>query len=177
MSDGASSARTKLAAKANTLMDEILKQLGELVLGSVPTICFFLLLIAAYNALVHRPLMRILAERRARTTGAMEQAHAAIEAAEAETQEYEARLRAARMAIFHQRELRLKELQAEREEAIAAARETARERVKAALQLVELSTAEARHQVEAVTGQLAAEILKAILPPGVSASAGAEGIQ
>ncbi len=177
MSGGTFFARARLAANANTFMDEILKQLGELVLGSVPTICFFLLLIGAYSALVHRPLMRILAERRARTTGAMEQAHAAIQAAEAKTQEYESKLRAARMAIFHQRELRLKELQTERDEAVAAAKEAARERVKVALQLVELSTAEARHQVEAVTGQLATEILKAILPAEMTSPAGAEVIQ
>ena len=158
-------------------MDEILKQLGQLVLGSVPTICFFLLLIAAYNALVHRPLGRVLAERRSRTTGAMEQAHAAIAAAEAKTLEYETKLRAARTVIFHQRELRLKQLQAGRDETIAAAREAARERVKVALQLVELSAAEARHQVEAVTGQLSAEIMKAVLPAGISLSASVEGVQ
>ena len=62
---------------------EILNQLGSLTLGSVPTIIFFLLLIGAYSFLVRRPLERMLAERRARTSGAVEQARAAISAAEA----------------------------------------------------------------------------------------------
>ena len=51
-------------------MDQILNQLGELVLGSVPTMVLFILLVAAYVLLVRRPLDRILAERRARTSGA-----------------------------------------------------------------------------------------------------------
>ena len=64
-------------------MDQILNQLGELVLGSVPTMVLFILLVAAYGLLVRRPLDRILAERRARTSGALEQARSAIAAAEA----------------------------------------------------------------------------------------------
>lgn len=157
-------------------MDLLLKQLGELVLGSVPTILFFILLIAAYRLLVHRPLTCVLAERRARTTGAMEQAQAAIAAAEARTLEYEAKLRAARGAIFHVREDKLKQWNAERDEALMAARAVAQERVKAALQLVELSAVEARHQVETATDLLAAQILKAILPRGIGASAGSSEV-
>jgi F-type H+-transporting ATPase subunit b len=65
-------------------MDQILNQLGELVLGSVPTMVLFILLVIAYGVLVRRPLVRILAERRSRTTGAVEQARATA-AAEAET--------------------------------------------------------------------------------------------
>ena len=58
-------------------MEEILNQLGELVLGSVPTMVLFILLVIAYGLLVRRPLDRVLAERRARTTGAVEQARPA----------------------------------------------------------------------------------------------------
>ena len=77
-------------------MDEILQQLGGLVLGSVPTMVLFILLVAAYGLLVRRPLDRVLAERRARTSGAVEQARSAIAAAEAETTEYEDKLRRAK---------------------------------------------------------------------------------
>jgi F-type H+-transporting ATPase subunit b len=62
-------------------MDQILNQLGGLVLGSVPTIVLFITLVAAYGFLVRRPLDRVLAERRARTSGAVEQARGAIAAA------------------------------------------------------------------------------------------------
>ena len=59
------------------------------MLGSVPTIVLFLLLLAAYAVLVRRPLDKVLAERRARTSGAVEKAREAIAAAEAETAAYE----------------------------------------------------------------------------------------
>jgi len=65
-------------------MDQILNQLGELVLGSVPTMILFILLVAAYGTLVRRPLDRVLAERRARTSGAVERARAAIAKAESD---------------------------------------------------------------------------------------------
>ena len=50
---------------------EILQQLGELVLGSLPTIALFLLTVAAYTWLVHRPLHRVLEERPKETTDAL----------------------------------------------------------------------------------------------------------
>ena len=64
---------------------DVLNQIGGLLLGSVPTVILFVLLYFAYTTLVRKPLERILAERRARTIGAVEQARGAIAAAEAET--------------------------------------------------------------------------------------------
>ena len=81
-------------------MDQILHQLGGLLLGSVPTILLFVVLIILYRVLVYGALTRVLAERRARTEGAMEQAHDAIAAADAKAQEYEAKVRMARVEIF-----------------------------------------------------------------------------
>ena len=91
-------------------MDQILNQLGGLVLGSVPTMVLFILLVAAYGLLVRRPLDRVLAERRARTSGAIEQARRAIAAAEAETAAYEEKLRNARVEIFQMRDKKLKQI-------------------------------------------------------------------
>src|SRR6202020_3532503 len=92
--------RTSKRLQPTPFMDQILQQLGGLVLGSVPTMVLFILLVAAYGLLVRRPLDRVLAERRARTSGAVEQARGAIAAAEAETSLYEDRLRAARSEIM-----------------------------------------------------------------------------
>ena len=55
-------------------MDLILHQLAGLFLRAVPTAVLFLLLLAAYRLLVHTPLMKVPAERRERTTGAMARA-------------------------------------------------------------------------------------------------------
>ncbi len=99
-------------------MDQILHTLGQLVLGSVPTMILFILLVAAYGFLVRRPLDEVLAERRLRTTGAVEQARGAMAAAEAETTAYEDKLRRAKAEIFHAREQKLKQWNAEREQAL-----------------------------------------------------------
>ena len=77
-------------------MDQTLRQLGELLLGAVPTVILLATLYILYTFLVHRPLTAVLAERRSRTQGAMEKARADIAAAEARTADYEQRLREAR---------------------------------------------------------------------------------
>jgi F-type H+-transporting ATPase subunit b len=146
---------------------EILNQLGVLVLGSVPTIILFVFLVVLYGVLVRRPLESTLAERRNRTSGAVEQARKAIEAAEAETAAYEARLRAVRAEIAAERELRLKQLTAERDELLASARSSAQDMVRAAKVEIESSSLTARKQIEDATGELSDRILRAILPPPV----------
>ena len=85
-------------------MDPLLKQVGDLLLGAVPTVVIFLLLYAIYTSLVGNPLRRTLDERRKRTEGAVIKARADIAAAEAKTQDYEQRLREARLVIFKAQE-------------------------------------------------------------------------
>lgn len=149
---------------------EMLNQLGGLVLGSVPTMIFFVLLVIAYGALVRRPLEKTLAERRARTTGAVEQARGAISAAEAETQVYEDKLRAARADVMGAREHLLKQWQAERDAAVEQARAAAQERVQGARKQIEESAATAKLQIESATEMLSEQILRAVMPKGISAA-------
>ena len=78
-------------------MDETLRQLGELLLGAVPTVIMLALLYVLYKAIVHKPLARVLAERRGKTEGAIEKSKADIAAADARTSEYEQKLREARL--------------------------------------------------------------------------------
>jgi F-type H+-transporting ATPase subunit b len=145
-------------------MDETLHQLGGLLLGSVPTIFLFLLIVLLYRFLVYGPLTRILSERRARTEGAIEKANAATAAAAAKTQEYEARLRAARSRIFEARQQQQQLWNREREGAVAGAHEAARQQVEAAKSALQLETNSARRTVENSIDELAGEILRAILP-------------
>ena len=149
---------------------EILNQLGGLVLGSVPTMILFVLLVIAYSVLVQGPLERTLAERRARTTGAVEQARGAISAAEAETAVYEGKLRAARAEIAAAREQRLKQWHEERDAVLAAARDAAKERIAVARAEIEASAVAARKQIEDATAQLSDSILRAVLPAGAKIS-------
>jgi F-type H+-transporting ATPase subunit b len=147
-------------------MDQILNQLGGLVLGSVPTMIFFLLLVLAYGFLVRRPLDRVLQERRARTSGAVEHAHESISMAEAKTAEYENRLRQAKAEIFAAREKRMKQWSLEREDALSEARALTTEKVKAGKAEIDQSVAAARQQIEGLSSELSEQILRAILPPG-----------
>ena len=66
-------------------MDQTLHQLGELLLGAVPTVILLALLYGLYTSIVHKPLQRVLAERRSKTEGAIEKSHADIAEAEART--------------------------------------------------------------------------------------------
>jgi F-type H+-transporting ATPase subunit b len=151
-------------------MDKLLNQLGELVLGSVPTMVLFLLLLAAYAVLVRRPLDKVLAERRARTSGAVEQARNAIAAAEAKTAAYEDKLREAKNKIFESRARQLKKLNDDRDAAVAQVRQMAQEKIRTARQDIEQSASTAKTQIEGTSEDLTAQILKAILPAGISAS-------
>src|ERR1700694_1642581 len=103
-------------------MEEILTQLGTLLLGAVPTVLLFIVMVIAYQILVQGPLTKTLKERRARTEGAVEDAHKAIERAEARAAEYSNKLRQARAEIYKMREQRIKHWNSERD----AVRESAR---------------------------------------------------
>jgi len=124
------------------------------------------LLVTAYGLLVKRPLEHMLAERRARTTGAVEQAHAAIAAAEARTAEYEEKLRKARAEIMAARESSLKQWSVERDKALADARAATTEKVKAAKSEIDVSVAAARQQIEGMSAELSEQVLRAVMPPG-----------
>ncbi len=149
-------------------MDEILHQLGDLMVGSIPTAIIFVILVIAYRVLVYGALTRTLAERRDRTQGAVEKAADAIAAADARSQEYEAKLRAARTDIFRHREQMVQQWNAERDRSLASARLTAQEHVRAAHAGLEAQAAEARRQIEGSTEQLSSQILQAILPADVA---------
>src|SRR5215472_6948585 len=118
-------------------MDEILRQVGGLMLGSVPTINIFLLVYGFYTVLVHNSLTPVLAERHARTQGAIEKARADVASAEARTEEYEQRLREARLALFKAQEARRAKASRARAERVAEARKQAQEQIEAARAAIE----------------------------------------
>src|SRR5437879_12398992 len=118
-------------------MDETLRQRGGLLRASIPTIIFMVLVYSTYTVLVHRPLVRVLAERRRKTEGAMEKARADIAAAEARTAEYEQHVRAARLAIFKAQEGRRQQALQARAAAVAEARSRAHQQLEEARATIE----------------------------------------
>ena len=150
-------------------MDETLRQLGELLLGSIPTVILVALLYVLYTAIVHKPLQRVLAERRSKTEGAVEKSRADIAAAEARTAEYEQKLRDARLTIYKAQEARRQQAQQLRAQALAEARTRAQEQIRQARQGIEQDMAAARTGLQGEVEQLANDIIRTILKPAGSA--------
>jgi len=134
------------------------------MIGAIPTLLLFIVLVLAYQFLVQRPLTKTLAERRARTDGAVEEAHKAIARAEARAAEYAAKLREARTEGYKLREQRVKQWHAERDAALDASRKAAGEKVREAKAELDAQAAAARVNLQASAADLAAQVVRAILP-------------
>ncbi len=145
-------------------MDEIIQQVGTLLLGAIPTALLFIVLVLCYQFLVQKPLSRTLDERRARTEGAIEDAHRAIARAEARAAEYANKLRQARAEIFKIREQRIKQWNAERDAALDSARKSAGLKVNQAKAELETEAGNARQAIQASAADLANQVVRAVLP-------------
>ena len=146
-------------------MDQTLRQLGELLLGSIPTVILLALLYALYATIVHKPLRRVLEERRSKTEGAVEKSRADIAAAEARTSEYEQRLREARATVFRAQEARRKAALDARTAALNQARDKAQAQVQAAKADIQKDRDTAQNGLQNEVQSLAAEIMRRVLQP------------
>ena len=151
-------------------MQEIIQQVGTLLLGAVPTVLLFIVLVLSYQFLIQGPLTATLKQRRARTDGAIEDAQKAMEQAEARAAEYAARLRQARAEVYKVREQRVKQWNAERDAALDAARKVAGAKVNEARAEIEAEAAAARKSIQASAGELANQVVRAVLPLAVGGS-------
>ena len=151
-------------------MQEIIQQLEGFFVGALPTMLLFIVLVLAYQFLVQGPLSRTLKQRRARTIGALEDAQKAIERAEARAAEYTARLREARADVYKAREQRVKQWTAERDAALDAARKAAGQKVAQAKTDLDAEAAQARKNIESSAGDLASQVVRAVLPATAGSS-------
>jgi F-type H+-transporting ATPase subunit b len=146
-------------------MDQTLQQLGELLLGAVPTVILLALLYALYTAIVHKPLRRVLEERRNKTEGAVEKSKADIAAADARTSEYEQKLREARAALFRAQEARRQAAVQARANAVNQARSKAQAQVQTAKTAIENDRTVAEKGLQGEAAALAQEIVRRVLQP------------
>ena len=151
-------------------MQDILQQLGDLLLSAVPTALLFLVLVFAYQILVQGPLTAVLAKRRALTEGAMEDARNAIAEAESKAADYAERLRLARADVYKLREQRVKQCSAERDTALDAARKAAGDKVRQAKAEIEADAVAARKVIQSATADLAGLAVRAVLPAAAGGS-------
>jgi F-type H+-transporting ATPase subunit b len=151
-------------------MQEIFQQLEGFFVSAVPTMLLFIVMVLAYQFLVQGPLTETLKQRRARTVGAIEDAQKAIEKAEARAAEYAARLRQARAEVYKVREQRVKQWNAERDASLDAARKAAGQKVAEAKAELEAEAEQARKSIESSAGELASQVVRAVLPAAAGSS-------
>jgi F-type H+-transporting ATPase subunit b len=149
-------------------MDAILRQIGELLVNSIPTIISVLILWTAYTYLVHGKLRQVLAQRHALTEGAIERAQQEIAIAEKRTAEYEERVREARSQIYKALQAHLQRVMEERNAALAEARKNAGEMVKKARAVLEADVISAKAALEQQAIVLAEQVIVTILKPATA---------
>jgi F-type H+-transporting ATPase subunit b len=149
-------------------MDAILRQIGELLVNSIPTIISVLILWTAYTFLVHNKLRQVLAQRHALTEGAIERAQQEIAIAEKRTAEYEQRVREARSQIYKTQQANRQRVMDERNAALADARKNAGEMVKKARTALEKDTVAAKASLEQHANVLADQVIATVLKPAAA---------
>jgi F-type H+-transporting ATPase subunit b len=150
-------------------MDAILRQIGELLVNSIPTIISVLIVWTAYRFIIHGKLRQVLAERHALTEGAIERAQQEIATAEKRTAEYEQRVRDARSQIYKTQQANRQRVMEERNIALAESRQRAGEMVKKARAVLEAETAGAKGTLEQQASVLADQVIAAVLKPAAAA--------
>ncbi len=148
-------------------MQEIVQQLGELFLQAVPTVLIILAFYVMLRALFFKPLLKVMAERDARTAGARKAAQAAETAAAEKVKQYQEALKRARAQVYSEQEAARRKLLDERAAVLKEARSKAAAEVAAGKERVAKELAAARRDIEVSVGQLAAEIARRVLrvPP------------
>lgn len=144
-------------------MPSIGHQLGELFLGAAPTVLIIIIFYFILRALFFQPLLKVMAERDARTAGAQKAAEAAQAAAAEKVKQYQEALKQARGKVYAEQELARKKLLDERAALLRDARTKASGEVTHAKERVVGELATARGDVEASVAQLSAEIAMRIL--------------
>jgi F-type H+-transporting ATPase subunit b len=154
-------------------MPSIGHQLGELFLGAAPTVLIILFFYFILRAVFFKPLLRVMAERDARTAGAQKAAEAAQTAAAERVKQYQEGLKQARGKVYAEQEAARKKVLDERAAQLKEARNKAAAEVGAAKERVAAELSGARGGLESTVAQLAAEIahrlLQAPLRPGAPA--------
>jgi F-type H+-transporting ATPase subunit b len=148
-------------------MQEIVHQLGELFLQAVPTVLIILLFYFILRAIFFKPLLKVMAERDARTLGAQKAAELAQAAAIEKTKQYQDALKQARGQVYAEQEAARKKLLDQRTALIKEARAAAAAQVGTGKERIAGEFAAARREIETTVSNLSSEIARRILqsPP------------
>jgi F-type H+-transporting ATPase subunit b len=144
-------------------MPDLVHQLGELFLGAVPVALIVVVFYVVLRSLFFQPLLKVMAERDARTLGAQKSAEAAQMAAAEKIRQYEEALKQARAKVYAEQEAARKKLMEERAAFLKEARAQAAAEVNAGKQDIEKEFAAAKKELQATAAQLSVEIARRVL--------------
>ena len=149
-------------------MNEILRQVGELLISSIPAAIGLMVVWAGYRFIVHGKLQQVLEQRHALTEGAIQRAQQEIADAEARTAEYEQKVREARAQIYQQQQAYRQRVLEQRNAALAEARSNAGDMVKQARAAVEKDVLAAKAALEQQANALADQVIEQVLRPAAA---------
>jgi F-type H+-transporting ATPase subunit b len=144
-------------------MLENLQALGGILLKSIPTIVFLIILHFYLKAVLFGPLDRVIQKRRELTEGARKIAEDSLAAATRKAEEYEAKLRDARAVVYKEQEEMRKRWLDEQGNEVAQARARMEASVKSAREALAADAAAARASLQETSSVLADQIAAAVL--------------
>jgi F-type H+-transporting ATPase subunit b len=144
-------------------MQETLQALGGILLKAIPTVILLIILHFYLKAVLFGPLDRVLRQRRELTEGARKIAEESLAAATRKADEYEAKLREARAAVYKQQEEIRKRWLDEQAQQVAEARTRSESTVKAAREAIAQEADEARKSLHDTSAAVADQIVATVL--------------
>lgn len=156
-------------------MSEILRQLGELFVRSIPTVLIVFFLLIVLDRLFFQPVLDVLSRRDASTRGALEKAREQAAASEARAKEYEEAFQSARQEVYRQREAHRRETLADRERQLSKTRQQAEGILKEALDALARDVETAKQDLGRAAAPLATEITEAVLTGRTGPAGGLKG--
>ena len=145
-------------------MDATLHDLSNLLIQSIPTIFFFVLLAWYLNQVFFKRMARVFEERRKATEGVRELAQQAFENADRKSSEFERALQAARAQIHHEQDAQRRQWSEEQEAELAKARAEADQRIQQArtdiAQEADLAQSQLESQIQALSEQIVQSVTR-----------------
>ena len=153
-------------------MGEILSQLAQLFIQTIPTVIFVFVLYVILSRFFFGPLTAVLKKREEETEGAMARAHEQAAAAAEKARQYEAAFQAARQETYRHREAAGRSILEDREATLKRARQRSEALVSEAQASLAAEVGQRKKELESACQSLGQEIAETILGGGARDSAG-----
>ncbi len=144
-------------------MEQTLQALSGILLRAVPTIILLIILHFYLKVMLFRPLQKTLKEREDLTEGARKAADQSLSAAEAKAQDFEAKFRDAKAAVYRDQEETRKVWLEDQAKQIAAGQTRSAEAMAAGHKAIEEEVAAAKQGLVETSAAMADKIANTVL--------------